>query len=395
MKRRSFLKKSALASTALFTPAFLRSNSSSGLFGNFEGKTLVVIQLSGGNDGLNTIVPFENDVYYKERPTIAVSKTEVIRLSDELGLNPALAPLRKLYDDGLLCIINNVGYPNPDRSHFRSMDIWHTASSEEYWNSGWLGRYLDNYCQGRPAYHALEVDDGLSLALKGDQVNGFAMSSAQQIGRAADNQFLKQIGAASAASTGENLNFLYKTLTSTQESAAYLREQSKVKRSSATYPNGKFAEDLRQIAELMIAGTETTIYYVSLGGFDTHAGQVNRQGRLLKEYAGGVAAFVSDLAGQNLLKNTLILTFSEFGRRVRQNASAGTDHGTANNVLVMGGKLRKSGFFNPGPDLSQLNDQDLIYKVDFRNIYASVLQNWLNADAAVVLHKKYEVLNFV
>ncbi len=176
MNRRNFLKSSGLASTSLLIPSFLSDFRVNKLFKSRSGKILVVVQLSGGNDGLNTIVPFQNDIYYKSRPTLGINNSEVLKVSDELGFNPALQSLQGLYDQGLLSIVNSVGYPNPDRSHFRSMDIWHTASSsDEYLSTGWLGRYLDSNCP--TPYYALEVDDSLSLALKGATRNGFAASS--------------------------------------------------------------------------------------------------------------------------------------------------------------------------------------------------------------------------
>ncbi|MCY7359850.1 MAG: twin-arginine translocation pathway signal, partial [Rudanella sp.] len=184
MNRRDFLQKSSLTTAgSLLIPNFLKAYELNrmGLPANSQ-KIVVVVQLSGGNDGLNTIVPFQNDIYYRERPTIAIRPSTVLKLTDELGLNPALEPLRALYDDGQMTLINNVGYPNPDRSHFRSMDIWHTASdSNQYLSTGWVGRYLDAQCAGKPAnrkgvaYRALEVDDTLSLSMKGAEINGLAV----------------------------------------------------------------------------------------------------------------------------------------------------------------------------------------------------------------------------
>ena len=214
MKRRNFLKSSALASTAFMVPAFLKSYPGEKLLGSRSGKILVIVQLSGGNDGLNTIIPFNNDIYYQSRPVLGIPKEEVLKVSDELGFNPAMEALRGLYDDGLMSIINNVGYPNPDRSHFRSMDIWHTASgSDQYWTSGWLGRYLDNQCTGcDQPYHALEVDDSLSLALKGAEKNGFAMSDPKQLKKTADNKLLKAIAQQYQPHPEENVAYLYKTM---------------------------------------------------------------------------------------------------------------------------------------------------------------------------------------
>lgn len=394
MKRRNFIKSSVVASTSLMMPAFLKSVTPNHMSSR-SGKILVVIQLSGGNDGLNTIIPFENDIYYNMRPTVAIPKTEVLGISDELGFHPSLAPLRDLYNNGELSIINSVGYPNPDRSHFRSMDIWQTASaSNEYLSTGWLGRYLDSECEGYPVYHALEVDEGLSLALKGAHRSGFAMDNPNRIKQAANYHYLKRARQQTQASE-ENISYLYKTLTDTQESADYLFEQSKVHKSKITYPNTKLAKDLKQIAELITADTATQIYYVSLGGFDTHAAQKGKQQRLLKQYAEAVKAFTDDLKSNDLFDDAVIMTFSEFGRRVKQNAGGGTDHGTANNVFMMGGKLKKAGFYNAAPNLSNLQNDDLIYEIDFRQIYVDLLGNWLEADADKVLKGQFKGLKLV
>ncbi|MBK7870852.1 MAG: DUF1501 domain-containing protein [Saprospiraceae bacterium] len=398
MNRRDFLKSSGLASTSLLIPSFLSDFSVNKLFKSRSGKVLVVVQLSGGNDGLNTIVPYQNDIYYKSRPTLGIKSSEVLKVSDELGFNPALQSLQGLYDQGYLSIVNSVGYPNPDRSHFRSMDIWHTASSsDEYLNTGWLGRYLDSNCEGcATTYHALEVDDSLSLALKGSIRNGFAVSNPEQLKRATGNRFLKALAEnVHPEHQEENVAYLYKVMIDTQQSADYLYEQSKTHRSRVTYPMNVFGKDLKTIAELITADTDTNIYYVSLGGFDTHANQKIQQERLLQAYADGMKAFVEDLKQNGLLDDVLIMTFSEFGRRVEQNASSGTDHGTANNLFLIGGKLQKPGFFNKSPNLINLDEGDLKYEIDFRNVYASVLNNWLEADAAGVLGENFKALQLV
>lgn len=397
MKRRSFLQKSAMASTSIFVPAFLKAYQPKNLFNSRSGKILVIVQLSGGNDGLNTVIPYRNDIYYQQRPTLAVQKNEVLQVSDQLGLNPVLSPLQSLYDDGLLSIVNNVGYPNPDRSHFRSMDIWHTASeSNEYLSTGWLGRYLDSSCQGcEAAHHALEVDDELSLALKGQQKKGFAMSNPQQLKRQTNNPLLKHLAGQDHHDHEENVAYLYKIMADTYSSADYLSEKAKTYSSKMTYPVSAFGKRLKQIAELISADTDTRIYYVSLSGFDTHVNQKNQQERLLKQYAEGMKAFVKDLKQNGLLDDTLIMTFSEFGRRVKQNASRGTDHGTANNLFLIGGKLKQPGFYNEGPDLSALDKGDLIYKVDFRDVYATILDKWLESNSRKILNDSFQGLNFI
>lgn len=396
MKRRTFLENTALASTSMLVPSFLSNPLGLKTEKSRSGKNLVVIQLNGGNDGLNTIIPFRNDIYYRERPRLAISRKDTLTISDELGFNPALDSLLKVYDKGEMAIVHDVGYPNPDRSHFRSMDIWHTASdADEYKTEGWLGRYLDHQCNGcEIAHHALEIDDSLSLALKGEQRTGFAMSSPDRLQRATANRFLKALGE-EHHHHHESVQYLYKVMVNTQQSAQYLFDQSKKHRNAVSYPATPFGEDLALIARLMLSDTDTRIFYASLTGFDTHANQQGQQNRLLKQYADAMGAFLQELREHDLLNDTLVFTFSEFGRRVAQNASNGTDHGAANNVFLMSGQLQQKGFVNGGPQLSKLQEGDLAYRVDFRSVYASILDHWLETDADGILGQHFPRLNTI
>ena len=397
MKRRSFLKNTAFASTALMVPKFLQSYANSA-YGNVgPGKILIIVQLSGGNDGLNTIIPYRNDLYYKNRPGIGIPEGDVLKIHDKQGLHPVMTGLRELYDDGLVTIMNSVGYPNPDRSHFRSMDIWHTASnSNEYWSTGWLGRYLDNQCAGcENPHHIIEVDDSLSFALKGMERSGFAMTDPKRVKDIASAPFLKAAAEAGPEIRTDNLDFLYKTLIDTQTSADYLFEQSKVHRSTTVYPNGTFGRNLKRISELITAKTNCRVYYVSLSGFDTHVRQGATQNRLLQQYSEGMKALVTDLKANNLMKDVAIMTFSEFGRRVEQNASGGTDHGTANNLIMIGGGLPKPGFYNAPPNLKDLDNGDLKYQIDFRRVYQNVLESWLDTDANKILSRSFDPINIL
>lgn len=396
MKRRDFLTKSSLASSLLLVPNFMKA---------FEGldpkslgyKKLVLIQLSGGNDGLNTIIPYRNDLYYKHRPSISISKNNLIDIDGDLGFNENLSPLKALYDKGYLSIINNVGYPNPSRSHFRSTDIWQTASSSsEYLDSGWMGRYIDQY--GKAPHIGIEVDDSLSLVMKGETMNGIATKDAKKMFNNTKTPFFgKVLQTQTAAHLSEhNLGYLYKTMVSAKSSAKYIYETSKTSKSIKTYPKNAFAKQLKTTAEFINSGLETKVYYVSMGGFDTHASQSNRQSRLLKTYADAMDVFVKDLEASDSFKETLIITFSEFGRRVQQNAAAGTDHGAASNLFVIGKNLRKPGFYNASPDLSNLDaNGDLKYKVDFRSIYATLLDHWLDVSHSKILGKSFKTLNFI
>ncbi len=405
--RRSFIKQSALASTLLFVPDFLRGFGASasaaangtGLTGRraANGRRLVVIQLGGGNDGLNTVVPFTNDLYYQARPTLALPVRTVLPLTADLGLNPALSALRPFYDRGQFAIFNNVGYPNPDRSHFRAMDIWHSAAeAEQVLATGWLGRWLDATCAGSPhPTAAIELDDTLSLALKGANFKGLAASNPDRLRQALRAPLLQQLrtAAPTAPAPDSDLNYLYRTLIETQDAAEYLTEKLGAARRTpppTDYPKTAFGQHLHTIAGLINADTDTRVYYAALAGFDTHARQAGVQDGLLKQFADGTAALLADLARAGTLADTLVLVFSEFGRRVAQNASNGTDHGTANNVFILGSALKVAGIRGELPNLADLDGGDLRHRLDFRQLYATVLRDWLGADDKLILGRNFE-----
>ncbi len=394
-KRREFLQIGSLATASLMMPKFLKAFEAGGMVppGN---KVLVIIQLSGGNDGLNTVIPVRNDIYYRQRPRLGIQKEKSLLLTDEVGLNPALTGFKELYNDGSLGILNSVGYPNPDRSHFRSMDIWQTASkSDEYIYTGWLGRYLDAQCSGcnKPT-QALEVDDVLSLALKGINNKGLAVKDSKRLYSTSNVKYFKEINADHQKGE-ETVDYLYKTMSETISSAEYIFQQSKLHPSSQNYPLTELGKSLKTIASLILSDINTKVYYVSLGSFDTHVNQENQQKRLFAELDGAVSAFVKDIKLNNRFDDVMLMSFSEFGRRVSQNASGGTDHGTANNMFFVSGGLKEKGILNAMPNLSDLNDGDLKHQVDFKDVYATVLNRWLGADDKKILGEQYEYLQFI
>jgi uncharacterized protein (DUF1501 family) len=397
IKRKEFIQIGSLATASLMLPKFLKAMEGTAMVpaGN---KVIVVLQLSGGNDGLNTVIPFRNDLYYKARPRLGIEKGKALSLSDEVGLHPALNGFKELYDDGSLGIINSVGYPNPDRSHFRSMDIWQTASqSTEYWNSGWVGRYLDAQCSGcdKPT-QAIEIDDVLSLSMKGNTMNGMAVKDPRRLYGTANEKFFRDVLKSRNTETGEqSVDYLYKTMAQTLSSADYIFKQSRLHPTSADYPATGLGKSLKTIASLVFSEINTKVYYVSMGSFDTHINQGAQQQRLFTEMNEAVKAFVKDLKSNNRFDDVLLFTFSEFGRRVSQNASGGTDHGTANNMFLVSGALKQKGIINAMPDLSDLQEGDLKYRVDFKNVYATVLNKWLNADATRILGKQYDYMSFI
>lgn len=397
--RRAFIQQSLFATVGgMMIPNFLKAfeNDSFNKVQNNE-KILVIIQLSGGNDGLNTVVPYQNDIYYKSRPTIAIPKEKILKLNDEVGLNPAMESLKSLYDDGLVSVVNNVGYPNPDRSHFRSMDIWQTASdSKEYLKTGWIGRYLDANCAGSCVPHqALEIDDTLSLSMKGEKVKALSVADPEKLYRQISSSFNQNLSKNQAPQEHDNVAYLYKTLAETSSSAEFLHTKSKIYKSSSLYPQGELGQRLKTISELIVSGMPTSVYYVSISGFDTHTNQLNTQERLLKNYADTVNVFVNDLKKNNRFNDVAIMTFSEFGRRVKQNASGGTDHGTANNVFMIGGNLKRPKVLNEAPNLTDLDGGDLKFSVDFRQIYSSLLQDWLKVNDKTILGKNFPSLGIV
>ena len=386
-----------MTSALAFMPGIIKGNALHTIARQGGAKKLVVVQLSGGNDGLNMAIPYRNDIYYSLRPKIAIESNTILKLTDEIGLNPELGGIHALFSEGKGCLLNNVGYPNPDHSHFRSMDIWQSASgSDKYLQSGWIGRYLDEVCETNcHSYNALEVDDTLSLALKGERVKGLAVKQPDQFFNAAGNKFLANLHAADHQAKNEALEYLYRTLSETESSIGYLKQQNKKSYTSTDYPQGEFANKLKKIAQFIAADSDIMVYYVSLTGFDTHVNQIVRQNKLLGELSDGIAAFMKDLKSSGKSEDVLVMTFSEFGRRVKQNASGGTDHGTANNIMLFSGDLKKPGVFNEVPNLESLAEGDLQYSLDFRSVYATILRKWLHADDRMILGSTFDMLSFV
>ena len=348
------------------------------------------------------IVPYTDPLYYKARPSLAIPADEVLKASDTLGFNPVMNGIYGLYKDNKVCVINNVGYPHPVRSHFRSMDIWQTASdAEKYLNTGWIGRYLDVLPQDlRKPYMAVETENQLSLTLKGKKLTGIAVQNPVRLHNTLRKGFFQPLAMTyeSHSSPGSSsLNYIRNMMVETVDSVGYIYDKTApvIKNRKNKKPSGKFAAGLSMIRMMMQAGLATQVYYITLNGFDTHVQEKQRQDKLLKAYSDAVTGFVKELEADGLLDDVLIFTFSEFGRRVAENASKGTDHGTAGNVLLIGGGLKKTGFYNEGPDLANLDHGDLKFTVDFRSIYATLLKDYLDVHPKEVLGKKFPVLGFV
>ncbi|MGE9295185.1 MAG: DUF1501 domain-containing protein [Puniceicoccales bacterium] len=390
--RREFLKDSVsglgLVAFSGFAPAFLTSTAKAGVGAPETGRPiLVLIQLAGGNDGLNTCIPFQDDAYYNLRPDLAIRKGS-LQLTDNLALHPSCAGMERLWKDGQMSIIQNVGYPNPNRSHFRSTEIWETATdSDTIGTTGWLGRYFDNACDG--AGHT----DPLALHL-GDEAPGHFISNEQHsiFGlpargklRQRDKDELslldKLTQAPTDTQTGDYLQHMVMDSIVTEKRVQQIVDRY---RPMTAYARNSFSQSLQRVAAMIAAGMETRVYYVSQGGYDTHANQLNSHANRLNELSTGLQALQNDLAKHKLDNQVLSVVFSEFGRRPKQNASQGTDHGAAAPLFMLGGNLSTNLLGNQ-PNLVDLHNADLKHEFDFRQVYASILRDWFQADPSLVL----------
>jgi uncharacterized protein (DUF1501 family) len=366
-----------------------------------KGRVLVVVQLDGGNDGLNTIVPYRDDEYRKRRPNLAIPASDVKRIDDHVGLHPSLGAVAKLLEGDRLAIVQGVGYPNPNRSHFESMAIWHTASTAaDKAAPGWLARAIDR----RPVSAASEDAPGVHIhesfplpgALLGGQQVVPSLARLEQFRRrlgmpqggdaTAQIDALDQLSHQVRGEPGSLLQFVERcSLITYANSARLARVQQEAAGGKVPYPDFYgLAQRLRLIAQLIKAGLSTSIYYTHLDGFDTHAGQLLRHERLLSELSASLAAFLDDLEKSGASDRVLALVFSEFGRRLGENASGGTDHGTAAPIFLLG-KPVKAGLHGSYPDLTRLEDGDPIHTVDFRRVYATLLDEWLRVPHRDVL----------
>lgn len=375
-----------------------------------DSTILVVVQLAGGNDGLNTLVPYADDLYHKARPRLAVSPDSVLKLSDYAGLHSRLGGLAGLYDDGLLGVVQGVGYPNPIRSHFRSTEIWQTASdSDQTVSKGWLGRYFDNYCTGEGALAGVAVTPSLPQAFVGDapsSINFASKKSLQRTGMSngegddmmeemfhtlnspedstTSGSSIQTVGAVSPDGGGSVLEFLERTAMDAQVGSEKITEVASRHETSIRFPGSGLGASLDLVARLIAGGLRTRVYYVSQGGYDTHVNQQGTHERLLGELDGALTAFLQEMKAQGNLDRVLVMTFSEFGRRLAENGGGGTDHGAAAPMLLVGGAVAP-GLHGHYPSLADLHNGDLKHSIDFRSVYATILERWLGVDPRPVL----------
>jgi len=395
--RRTFLSTMGLAGAgSVFmmggntVKAFGAASSLAPLAGLDTDRVLVLIRLDGGNDGLNTIVPITNDAYYNARPTLAIPKSQTLPLTDDLGMHPALADLQAIYGNGQMAIVQNVGYDNPDQSHFRSMDIWLSGSdSDVYDNTGWTARYLEALVPDfgqNPPQQPLGVQLGGSSVLFQGRMNnvGMTLDNAEVFERLAETGRIYKTDTVPQTTYGDEMLFTREVANRSFRYSKALQTAAGAGQNRVEYPDGNMAEHLAIVARLIKGQLGTRIYVVTLDGFDTHAEQPELHMYLLQELASAVKAFMQDLEADNQMQDVLVMTFSEFGRTIWENGSQGTDHATSAPLFLFGPGA-KGGLYGSLPDLSAVNEiGDMIHSVDFRSVYATVLQDWFGMDAATV-----------
>ena len=370
-----------------------------------KNRTLVVVQLSGGNDGINTLVPYSQQAYYNARPSLALSKSDVLQLNGNVALHPNMTALQSLYNDNHVAIVQGAGYPNPNLSHYESMIIWQTASPGETPSTGWLGRYLDSARSVDSSINAVNLDSLLSPAVIGQKERAMAIESLQTFkiaplnrgqSQSPDEATIKALDSIQCSSCQEYNNLVTAMMEAgldAMTASDIVQQAASNYQTSINYPKNDFSNRLKLAAQIVASSLNPTIVYLQIGGFDTHANQKNTQANLLKTVSDGVAAFYQDMDSKGKADDTLIMTFSEFGRRVNENGSLGTDHGTAEPMFLIGGRV-SGGLYGDYPSLSNLDSNgDLIHTVDFRQVYASVLQDWLGTDSSQVLGSQFEKLN--
>ncbi|MFT4691713.1 MAG: hypothetical protein ACI9OD_003939 [Limisphaerales bacterium] len=399
--RRKFLQttvgSSALLSMSPAAPQFLLQTSAAAETKKTAGgNILVVIQLSGGNDGLNTVVPYANDIYNANRFTLRINPGQVLKINDEVGFHPAMSGFSELLEEGKLSVLQGIGYPNPNRSHFSSMDIWHTGHhNEKDRSTGWLGRYLDRSASDGGDVPALHLGtDQQPLALAGEHVQVPTAASMEdfKLDVGGDSHLrgaIRNHAEIERKEADSLLGFLQQSTLGAFASSQRVQEALSKYQTSTDYPSFPLARRLRTVAQLIDAEMSTPIYYLTLDGFDTHANQSNAHSSLLSQLSQSVAAFIKDLTEHGHDQRVLVMTFSEFGRRLKENASQGTDHGVAAPMFLAGGKL-KPGLIGRHPSLTDLDKGDLKHHTDFRQVYAAILDGWLRFDSKTVLGKEFQ-----
>jgi uncharacterized protein (DUF1501 family) len=391
--RRDFLRSSSLLALAPTVPIFLAQTARAAKIEK-DSPVLVVIQLDGGNDGINTVVPFADEGYAKHRKVLRLNKDRLVKITDSVGLHPSLANAGKLLDAGQLAIVQGVSYPNPNRSHFRSMAIWQSArlDPEEHGGLGWLGRALDDDAKATEASASMLIGSGPPpVAIRGRRSVASALEKPEDFALATGADPRKalipsQTGLGNKRGADDLTAFVERSMLDAYATADRLAEVSKAKEFGAGYPGTGLGSRLHMIARLLKAGFGTRVYYTLQGGYDTHSAQLQTHSQLLFELATALKAFLDDLAAAKLADRVAVLMFSEFGRTVSENGSAGTDHGTSGPVFLAGPGV-KAGLFGATPSLVDLDAKngDLKMSIDFRQVYATLLEDWLQLSGTAAL----------
>jgi uncharacterized protein (DUF1501 family) len=398
-----FLAPSFITRTAMALDGTLSALGPVALDASKKNNILVVLQLSGGNDGINTLIPYADPEYVSLRPNLALQASDVLKVTDSVGLNPNLAKLKALYDAGKVAIVQGVGYPNPNRSHFRSMDIWHSAHPDTFERSGWLGRYVAAcQCTQDNALPAISIGDQLNTLFFTDTTLVPAVASIGAFSFLTDTKYkndrtyqmqtLQNIYS-QAGNWSPYEDLIRRGTLSALAGSDELQRVAAQYQSSVNYPNNNgLANQLKTVAQVIAGNVGTRLFSVSMGGFDTHANQRATQDKLFGQLGDALEAFMQDLANLNQQNNVTIMTFSEFGRRVKQNGSNGTDHGTAEPMFVIGNQVN-GGLYGTYPSLTDLDNGDLKFSADFRSVYAGILQEVVGADPTPILAGSFDPID--
>lgn len=403
ISRRKFVSETAAASTVLgigvAAPQFLQQAAAAQ---KSDGRILVVVEMAGGNDGLNTIVPYDHDAYRKARPKLALNANEVLKIGDQLGFHPVMTGFADLLEAGRLAIVQGVGYDNPNRSHFESMDIWHTCQrKDEVRTDGWIGRILEQSefktAGDPPAMHLGQENQPFALMSRDVRVP--SIRSLDQFRLESGNnklfrQTVKDLADARRKESNDLLGFVQSSTSSAITASERIEAAGMNYKAAEKYASNELATKLQTVARLIDSGLTTPVYYVRIDGFDTHAQQPGAHQSLLRQVSDAVSTFLRDAIAHGHGDRILCMCFSEFGRRVSENASEGTDHGTAGPVFLAGEGV-KPGLIGRHPDLSMLEQGDLKHHTDFRRVYATVLENWLHCDSQQILRGNYESVDAI
>ena len=366
---------------------------------------LVVIQLTGGNDYLNTVVPYGDSLYYDYRPNVGIPQDQVLPINDRFGFNPALTPIKEMYDQGKVAIINGVGYPNPNRSHFRSMDIWHTCEPDKVGSEGWLGRVIrDLDPRAENVLTGVNFGRGLprALALPGVPVASVAVLETYGVltGITAEPERSEALDVfarmySPTLGSGAVMEYLGQTGLDALKGADILKTAPQKYHSNVEYANTPIGRNLQGIAKVLLADLGTRIFYTQHGGYDTHANQGPVHPKLWTELSQGVTDFYADLKEHGAADQVLMFVFTEFGRRARDNGS-GTDHGSGGLALAIGDPV-KGGMYSQYPSLKEgdLLEGDLHFNIDYRGVYGTMVEKWLGLDPVPVVGGNFEQLDFV